>query len=93
MCRNAFNNRLRNTDSNFIRTVNSSLRKNRKILEDFCKGESQKVSRQMLIDAGYNFRHLTSIRRSKNGEAYHFCYEYGYLSLDEDTLLIFVSKD
>ena len=93
MCRNAFNNRLRNTESNLVRITNRNLRKNRKILEDICPGSSKKIKKHILIDAGFNLKYLTSFRRTTKGDVYFFCYEFGYLSLDDETLLIVRRKE
>jgi len=88
-CRTAFNNRLK-TDSTVVKAINTALRKNRKILEDFIpKDEGKiKVSRQRLLAKNFNFTYHTHIYKTKAGATYYFCYEYGYLPLESDFIML-----
>ncbi len=89
-CRNAFNNRRNSERSNFMRTVNNTLLKNRRILESLLRpGEELiKCNRQKLAEQGFDFRYLTHQYQNKKGQIYNFCYEYGYLPLEGDYILI-----
>ena len=89
-CRNTFNNRLNSGSNNLIRNVNNALRKNRRILEELMHTDDQaiKVSREKLIVQGFQFRYQTHIYTTQKGSCYHFCYEYGYLPIENNWFLI-----
>ncbi|MFI5149592.1 MAG: hypothetical protein ACHQRM_07640 [Bacteroidia bacterium] len=85
MCRNAYHNRQNSDESNYVRNVNNILRKNRRILHDILKGEETlRCSSNRLKDKDFDFNHFTSLYRNKNGETYYYCYEYGYLTLENN---------
>jgi hypothetical protein len=71
-----------------MRNVNNILRRNRRILEELNPTGKTKVPRKKLVSKGYNFDYLTSVYQTQNGKTYHFCYEYGYLPLDNDEVLL-----
>jgi len=37
---------------------------------------------------GFSFKYFTHTRAAKNGTVYYFCYEMGYVPLDEEDVLI-----
>ncbi len=92
MCRNSFNNKNNSDTNNFVRNINNALRRNRRILESTLQGEVSKVPRQKLLDKGFNFSYHTSQSTTKNNHTYVFCYEYGYLPLENDVMLIVKRK-
>jgi hypothetical protein len=92
-CRNSYNNRLNSDSNNLVRNINNILRRNRRILEELNPQEKTKVHRDKLLDKGFNFNHLTSISTTRNGNTYYFCYEQGYLPLDNDFYLLVVRKE
>jgi hypothetical protein len=92
MCRNSFNNKMNADDNNFVRNINNALRKNRRILQQNLQGETSKITRQKLVDKGFNFSYHTNISTTRNQHKYVFCYEYGYLPLENDFILIVKRK-
>src|SRR5690606_728357 len=92
MCRNAFNNKNNSDSNNFVRNVNNALRRNRRILESSLVGEKTTMPRQKLLDKGFNFGLHTSHLTTRNKDTYVFCYEYGYLPLENDFVLIVKRK-
>jgi predicted nucleic acid-binding Zn ribbon protein len=87
-CRNAYNNRQNSDANNFVRNINNALRRNRRILEALSPGEKTKVDRDKLVAKGFSFTYFTHEYVTKNGAIYKFCYEMGYLLLDNDEVLI-----
>ena len=81
-CRNAHNNRVNSEHTAYMRRVNTILRRNRRILEELSPDEAGQVPLQKMIDSGFNFFYHTSKSHLPPGQAYTFCYEYGYASLD-----------
>lgn len=81
-CRSAYNNRLNSDANNFMRNVNNILRKNRRILVELNPKGKNKVHRDKLLEKGFKFSYFTNIYQTKAGKTYRFCYEQGYLPLE-----------
>ncbi len=91
-CRNAYNNREQSTENTIIKKVNRILRKNRQILKKLNPDDKAKVSMQQLSQEAFNFHYFTHNYVTKTGKEYRFCYEYGYLMLGENFVLL-VKRD
>jgi len=87
-CRTNYYNRQHSQENNLIRRINSSLRKNRKVLLRLSNGDTRKLYRSLLLSEGFDFRYFTSTFKTNDGELYKFCYEFGYLELDQDFILV-----
>ncbi len=96
-CRNNFNNRQksRGNHSSFVRNINSALLRNRRVLESILQngGETARASGDKLLRLGFYFKYFTHLYTTKNGKTYHYCYDYGYLPLDNDCFLIVRKKE
>jgi predicted nucleic acid-binding Zn ribbon protein len=92
-CRNAFNNQQNAESTNYMRNVNHLLRKNRRILMQLNPSGKAKTTKMKLLEAGFNFEYFTSIYRTKEGKEYRFCYDMGYLAIENDYYMLFVKKD
>ena len=93
MCRNAFNNKLNSDTVNYVRNVNNILRKNRRILEEFIPADTAKTTKAKLIQKGFNFQYFTNTYVTKKGVTYYFCYEYGYLPIENDYYFLVKRKE
>lgn len=91
-CRNSFNNKINSDSNNLVRQINNALRRNRRILEENLKGETSTLPKQRLIDQGFNFTLHTSTTVTRNQHIYTFCYEYGYMQIDNGLVLIVKRK-
>jgi hypothetical protein len=89
-CRAAYNNDLKSASNNLVRNVNNALGKNRRILESLLpQGDATaKTNHDKLIEKGFQFKYHTSMYKAKNGNTYFYCYEYGYLPLENNWYLI-----
>ena len=87
-CRNSYNNNLNKDGNKYIRNINNTLRRNRKILANFCPSGKNKVHKDELLVEGFNFDYFTNVYSTKSGSTYFFCYDYGYLSLDDEKFAI-----
>lgn len=87
-CRSNYNNRNKTERDRFVKEVNSILLKNRNILHQLNPGGKVKVDRERLLKKGFSFAYFTHIYQTQTGKSYHFCYEYGYLKLDNNDLLL-----
>jgi len=94
-CRNTYNNRLKTINNNYVRNVNNALLKNRRILESLLPVEEEmsKTTKSKLLQLGFQFRYITHTYANKKGNTYFFCYEYGYLPLENDWYLVVKRKD
>lgn len=93
LCRNAFNNQLNSDNSNFTRNVNNILRRNRRILEKLCPYNKAKSTKGKMAIEGYNFNYHTNSFTTKKGQEYIFCYDYGYLELSDNEIIIVKRKE
>ena len=89
-CRNNFNNLLKGDNNNYIRNINNALRKNRRILESLLPEQEDmaKANKDKLLHKEFQFKYYTHTYTNKKGNTYFFCYDYGYLPLENDWYLI-----
>jgi hypothetical protein len=89
-CRNNFNNKANSDTNSVMRNINNILRKNRRIMEELACNEEGKAKStgKKLKEKGFNFNYYTHTYRTKTGNTYLFCYEYGYLPLDNDFYMV-----
>lgn len=87
-CRNSYNNRVNADATNFVRNVNNSLRRNRRILLELKNGEGSKVHRDQLLRAGFDFDYHTNIRETQSGDMFYYCYDLGYQVLTNGEVLL-----
>ena len=94
-CRNTYNNELKSITNNQMRNVNNALSKNRRILEELLPDgeETAKTTQQKLLQKGFLFKYVTHLYTTKTGKVYYYCYDYGYLPLDNDWYLIVRRKE
>ena len=95
LCRNSYNNKLNSDSNGYVRNINNTLRKNRRILEETLPAteEMAKITRSKMIEKGFQFKYFTHTYTNKKGNMYFFCYEYGYLLLEGDWVLIVKRKE
>lgn len=84
LCRNAYNNRQNSDSTNYVRNITNILRKNRRILSEFITHDTAKTTKSKLIEKGFMFNYFTNTYTTKKGVTYYFCFEYGYLPLEND---------
>ena len=94
-CRNSFNNHLRGGYNNLVRNINNALGKNRRILERLLPPgtDTTKISKERMVQLGFRFKYLTHLYVTKSGKTYFYCYDYGYLPLDNDWFLVVKNKE
>ncbi len=97
-CRNNYKNQQisKGNYSGLVRNINNALLKNRKVLESILANATEETStanRDKLMRLGFNFKYFTNILIAKNGNTYHYCYDYGYRLLENDWFLIVRKKE
>ena len=76
-----------------MRRINNILRKNRLILKANLSEENSKVHGIRLADEGFNFHYFTNTYRTRDGIDYFFCYDHGYIRLENDVYQIVLKQD
>jgi hypothetical protein len=96
-CRNNYNNRQKalGSHSSFVRNINHALLKNRKVLESILQEgeETAKANKDKLMQLGFQFKYHTHVYTTKTGKTYYYCYDYGYLPLDNNWFLVVKKKE
>ncbi|RZK02637.1 MAG: hypothetical protein EOO43_23320 [Flavobacterium sp.] len=92
-CRNNYNNKLKMEDSSVVKQINGILKKNRAILQKLNPDGKLKINKDKLVRLGFNFSYFTHVYETYKGAVYFFCYEYGYLKLENDDLLLVKRND
>ena len=89
-CRSTYNNQLKSGDSNYVRSINNCLRRNRRILEELLPPSEKlaKTTKEKLLQKGFQFKYNTHSYTNAKGNVYLFCYDYGYLPLEKDWYLL-----
>jgi hypothetical protein len=92
-CRNTFNNRLNEDATKYIRRINNILRKNRRILSNLNPNGKITVDGITLAEEGFNFHYYTNVYKTQKGASYLFCYDQGYLKMDNDQYMLVQKQD
>lgn len=92
-CRNAYNNKKLSGSSNYIRKINRILKKNHSILEELNPTGKTTVFKSVLLKNGFNFSYFTHIYKTRNQKVYYFCYDQGFLVLDNNKYLLVRRED
>ena len=89
-CRAQLHNIKRKADAGerMILDINRILRKNRSILKGSSPMGKTTTRQEYLKMQGFNFNHYTHQYQTRKGNTYNFCYDYGYLLLPEEKVLI-----
>lgn len=87
-CRSNYNNKIHAEKEMYIRKINAILKKNRIILRQLNPMGKTTVPKKRMDKLGFNFRHFTHLLETAKGNTYLFCYEYGYLIINESEVLL-----
>lgn len=77
----------------YVRRINAILRKNRRILSELNPSGKITTDGITLAEKGFNFHYYTNIYITKKGGKYYFCYDYGYLKLENDQYFLVQKQD
>lgn len=82
-CRASHHHKTNKDTTNFIRRINYRLRRNRNILSKKNPHGKARLHRMKLLDAGFRFEYFTNTYVTKSGRTYYFCYDQGYLPMED----------
>lgn len=93
-CRASFNNIRKHGAATLTNKINYALVKNRKILRDLLDGTAttKTISRETLLMAGFQFKYLTHILQNRKKTTCFFCYDFGYIPIQNDQFRIVKAK-
>jgi predicted nucleic acid-binding Zn ribbon protein len=92
-CRTTWYNRENADSTNYMRNVNRILRKNRKILADLNPTGKSKAGKAKMLEMGFNFHYFTNVYKTKTGNIYYFCYEQGYLPIEDNQFALVIREE
>lgn len=92
-CSYTYYNVLNAAANNLIRNINTALYKNRRILQGILDTGRTRAKKHELKKAGYEFKYYTHNKVNKNDNLYFYCYDYGYLALEDGQYLIVKEKN
>lgn len=92
-CRTSHHNRMNSDANNFMRNINNTLRKNRRILLSFNPNQTSKVTKTELLDEGFKFSYYTNEYKTRAGKVYKFCYDQGYLDIGRGKFALVKRKE
>lgn len=92
-CRSTYNNNLNRQANNLIRKVNRVLYRNRRILKKLNPTGKTTLHKNILLQEKFDFNYYTNIFRTQKGHIYYFCYDQGYLLLENDYLTLVERQD
>lgn len=88
-CRNAYNNSQNTDKGNYVRRIDSILKRNRRLLQKEADGDQRKkVSREQLSLDGFHFGYFTQQVALKTGDVFFYVYDYGYQYEEDDWVWI-----
>lgn len=88
-CRSNYNNKVNNSNVAEVRSINSILRRNRRILGSLISNDCKvKIPKGSLQEKGFNFRYYTHTYTTQKGNIYKLCYDYAYLPLENDLVMV-----
>lgn len=82
-CKSAQQYEQRLEQEDFFYKVDRQLKKNRTILKRHNQAGKTTLRKEVLLLEGFNPRFFTHYWKNHKGQVYLFCYEYGFLSLQE----------
>lgn len=92
-CRNEQHNKVNRDATNYMRKVNNVLRKNRRILAKYNPNGKSKAKESTLMEEGFNFAYHTNVYSTKKGGKYYFCYDQGYIKLEDGWLALVIRQE
>ncbi|MEP7168480.1 MAG: hypothetical protein ABI855_03860 [Bacteroidota bacterium] len=88
-CRSNYNNKVNSDVTAEMRNINNILRKNRRILESVVHDDGKAtISKTKLHEKGFNFKYFTHTHTTQKGAVYKLCYDFGYLPIENDFILV-----
>lgn len=83
-CKSAYHyQKNRDSGNNLFKQIDDQLKLNRRILKEYNKSGKTTVRKDVLISEGFDPKFFTHYWKNNKDQVYLFCYEYGFLSIQE----------
>lgn len=93
-CKSAYHNQADSTSEAYIKNINKQLRCNRRAMRTACPEGKATIQKEFLKTLGMDFKHITHTWKSKGGNLYFFCYDYGYSpAFEENKVMVIQQQD
>lgn len=92
LCRSKYHNRHQRERARYMRQVNQILRANHRILTLLNPEGKTRLPRSQLVAHGFHFGYFTNEYVTRQGKVYRFCYEQGYLELEDGEVALVVKE-
>ena len=70
-------------EETMFRKIDRQIKTNRRILKEYNKAGKATVRKQLLLRTGFDPKYFTHYWKSKGGNLYFFCYEFGFMQTTE----------
>ena len=87
-CRATYNNNQKKDSEKVVLGINKILRQNRNILKALNPMGKTTVRKEYLTMQKFDFGFFTHTYTSARGNTYYFCYEYGYMHIQVEKILV-----
>lgn len=90
-CKSSYHyDRNKSKGDSLFKKIDNQLKLNRRILKNFNKAGKATVRKEVLLKEGFNPKNFTHYYKTKDGNVYLFCYEYGFMQKTENDRTKFV---
>lgn len=72
------------SEDSLFQKIDKHLKTNRRLLKEFNKAGLATVRKEKLLSEGFNPKYFTHYWKNQKGQVYLFCYEYGFLELQQN---------
>jgi len=83
----------KNSPATTFSKIDKQLRLNRKLLKHFNQSGKSTIRKDKILEAGFNPKFFTHYWKNQKGQVYLFCYDVGFLELDENGKTKYVLVD
>ena len=83
-CKSAHQDQKRKSEEGLYFTIDKQLKTNRKILKVYNKSGMSTIRKEKLLSEGFDPTYFTNYWKNPKGQVYLFCYEYGFLELQQN---------
>jgi hypothetical protein len=87
-CRSNYNNNIKSGQDSALKPINAILKKNHSVLCRVCPDLKTKLKKEDLLKHGFDLNYHTHIYKTQTGNTYYFCYDYGYMLLEDELVLV-----
>lgn len=93
LCRNRYHNKINCEEARIMRQINTALKRNRRIISELIEEGKRTARRSWLARKGFDFELVTGVKYRRSGAPCFYCYDYGYIELDDQRFKLLQIQD